>query len=105
MANFTGVSGITEIEAKVARIIEDFFWKSNPESFFNWTKQNDIKFLNWWDYMETKQNTQKFDLIPFNNFKDLFDVVDIEGSYCSLRYLKITREMSLTILTLGYIPV
>jgi len=103
MATFGGVSGITELEEKLARIVEEYFVNNPPEVFLNWINKNNIKFFNWWDYHNSKKQ-ESVDLIPFNYFKDLLHNSDFNGSYVSLRYLEFSREMSIKILTLGHIP-
>ena len=102
MASFKGTSLITDLDAKTAQIIDDFFVQNGPEQLLNWIEQNQIKALCWWDYQETKQKTPSVVLAPFYYFKELD--LDHQNAPMSLRYLEIPYETALTILTLGTLP-
>jgi hypothetical protein len=95
MANFKGVSGITEIEAKVAKIIDNCFVNSTPEIFNKWAEENQVDFICWFSYYETKEKSDVV-LSPFFHFSLLVE------KHHSLRYLAMSKETAIRILTLGF---
>lgn len=98
MANFRGTVGVTEIEAKVARIIDDQLQSSDPESFRLWIKINKIICLDWWDYFKTKKSDADAVLVPFYHFEK------IGMNPVSMHYLKLKKETALAIIVLGCVP-
>lgn len=101
MASFKGTSQISDLDAKTAQIIDDFFVQNGPERLSSWIEQNQIKLLPWWDYHETKAKSNSI-LAPFFHFEELD--IDQRYAFISLRYLEIPYEMAMLILTLGGLP-
>lgn len=94
MTSFNGTSGIEEIEAKTARIIDKSF---HPQKFKEWAERNNVEFVHWWSYIETKQKDPDAVLIPFGHFHEITE------NHISLRYLKLNKEMALKITLLGHV--
>lgn len=102
MANFKGVNGVTDLEAKVAKIIDEHFIVKNrfvDESLFlSWVEKNEVEFVCWWDYMNTK--SESVVLAPFMCLRGLSCELPLK---VSLAYLKLKREMALRIAILGFV--
>jgi hypothetical protein len=105
MAIFKCTMGITDLEAKVAQIVDSHFVADDrivsESNFLSWVKENEIKLLCWWDYIETKSKSQLI-LVPFAYMRGLSHEHPFK---VSLLYLAMTQEMALTIAALGFIPV
>lgn len=100
MANFGGVNGITDLEAKTAQIIDEYFVKNGPLKLLNWMEDNKINSLYWWDYFETKNKSNSVP-VPFCHF----DKLGKQTKGHSMRYLEIPYEVAIKIVTLGFLSV
>lgn len=101
MYSSNGTSCITETEARLGDMMRDRFphdgtsegFLRTRKIFVEWALRNQIPFMSFWDYTETKRKHPEIHLAPSPLRLTSED-----------HYLVFSRELTLKVLTLGFLP-